>query len=225
VHLSFYNTNEGLGLDRETLKIYINGSRLIGNTYVTQINRTINLTVKDYYNLTMYQGNITINTTFTFLDLGLTFHSWLFGNSNEDYYMISIRKAGGSRWWERGIVPYGEREFLIPSGTYALRIYDRDNTEIYNSHFARKSKYSKFPCLCDIRHEFNRKLLSGQSVIIGDLLELQTELDDATRPDIVKIIFNPPSIYSTFKKEGAILGTILVCPALVVTATTLNETY
>jgi len=143
---------------------------------------------------------------------------------NEDYYMISIRKAGGSRWWERGIVPYGEREFLIPSGTYALRIYDRDNTEIYNSTLPESLNIVNSRVYVIFGTNLT-EIISGQSVIIGDLLELQTELDDATRPDIVKVIFNPPSIYSTFKKEGAILGTILVCPALVVTATTLNETY
>jgi hypothetical protein len=114
VHISWYNTNEALGLPDETLKLYIDGDRQTSTTYWTYINNTVNITIKDYYNLTLYTGTHTLTSQYTFLDFGLTFHSWLFGNKNDKYYMISLLRENGSRWFERGIVPYGEREFILP---------------------------------------------------------------------------------------------------------------
>jgi len=220
VYISWYNTNEGLGLPLETLQIYIDGVRQYGNVVWTYINKTFNLTVKDYYNLTMYYGDFTVNNTYTFLDLGLTFHSYLFGNKNDDYYMISLLKDGGTRWYERGIVPYGEREFLLPTGNYTLRIYDKDWNDIYNSSspiFVNRSRVY-------VIHGTNLSLvINGQSVIIGQLLELQSDFDDATRPDIVRIVYNPPSVYSVFDTQGAVFGTKLVCPAIITIATTRNQ--
>jgi len=226
VYFNFYNTNFGLGLPKETLKVYVNGSRLNNDNlvYYTYTGNTINITVKDYYNTVMYWGNYTVNNTRTFLDLGLTFHSWLFGNLNDDYYMVSILRQGASRWWERGIVPYGEREFLIPSGTYCLRIYDKNNVEVYNSTLPPSINVVNSKVYVIYGTNLT-EVISGQSVIRGQLLELQQELDEATRPEIVKIINNPPGIYSIYKKEGAIIGgTVLVCPALIVMAETTNET-
>jgi hypothetical protein len=219
---NFYNTNEGLGLDRETMKVYINGSRLIGNIYYTY-NETdlINLIVKDYYNNTMYNGNFTITDPVTFIDLGLTFHSWLFGNMNEDYYMISIRKAGASRWWERGIVPYGEREFMIPSGNYTMRIYDPDYNELYNqTHTINNSR------VYVIEGTNLSEVIYGQSVIRGQLLELAAEF----QPSIVEVGYNIPFIrlgYSTGSSLHKTLGDNIsfVCPPQILEATTYNNTY
>jgi len=134
--------------------------------------------------------------------------------------MISLLKDGGSRWWERGIVPYGEREFMIPSGNYTLRIYDKDWVELYNdTHVINNSR------VYVIEGTNLTEIISGQSVIQGQLLELSSELDYALMPDIEIIGFNPPMISSRLDKQGSILGdTILICPALVVIATTRVET-
>jgi len=220
VHISWYNTNEALGLPDETLKLYIDGTRQISKTFWTYVNRTINVTIKDYYNLTMYTGNHTLNSTYTFLDFGLTYHSYKFSNLNNEYYMISFLKSGGSRWFERGICPYESVEFLLPSGDYQLRIYDADNDTIYDNnsiHMVNSKLYV-------INGSHLELVINGQSVIVGQLLELQQELDDATRLDIVSVVYNIPSVYSIFDKKGAILGTVQICPAVVTTATTINET-
>jgi hypothetical protein len=84
VHISWYNTNYGLGLPDETLKLFIDDERKHSMTFYTYTGNTINITVKDYYNSTLYTGNHTITDTTTNIDLGLTFHSWLFGNKNEE---------------------------------------------------------------------------------------------------------------------------------------------
>lgn len=219
VHISWYNTNEGLGLPSETLKIYMNGVRQTSMEYWTYINRTINLTIKDYYNFTMYTGNFTLVTSYTYLDLGLTFHSWLFGNKNEKYYMISFLKDGATRWYERGIVPYGEREFLLPSGNYTMRIYDSNWTELHNQ------SYTVNRSMVYVIEGYNLSaIIYGQSVITGQLLELRDEFRVAIMPDLINIACNLPYIYSIFDTKGAIIGTTLVCPYLVVTATTTNQT-
>ena len=226
VLFNFYNTNEGLGLDRETLKVYVNGSRLIGNKYYTyNESDEINVTVKDYYNNTLYHNNFTITAPYTFIDLGLTFHSWLFSDKNDDYYMISILKYGASRWWERGIVPYGEREFMIPSGNYTLRIYDKDDSEIYNSSSSGNITVNNSRVY--VIHGTNLSLLiSGQSVIKGQLLELSSEIEYALMPDEIIYSSNPPRIFSVFNRIGQMLGNNVwkVCPALDVIGTTRNST-
>jgi parallel beta-helix repeat protein len=217
LYIYWYNTNQGLGLPERTLQIWIDGVRQHSNVYFTHINETHNITIKDYYNFTMYSGNHTMDANNVDLNFGLTFHSWLFGNKNDDYYMISLLKEGANRWWERGIVPYGEREFLIPSGNYTLRIYDKDYTMIYQAdHQVVNSKVY-------VIHGANlSEVISGLSVIRGQLLELSDDLYEATMPELVRIVFNIPYIYSVFDKQGAVIGTKLVCPALFVTATTTN---
>ena len=220
VVFSFYNTNEGLGLDRETMKVYINNSRLIGNIYYTyNESDKINLKVKDYYNNTMYNGNFTITDSYTFIDLGLTYHSYLFGNLDEEWYMLSFRKNGANFWWERAIVPNGQTEFLMPSGTYRLRIYDKANTEIYNA--SESVIQSKGYIIYGTNLS---SVITGQSVIKGDLLELMSDLDAATRPDIVTVACDISHIYSVYDKKGMDIGSVLVCPPLITFATTTNET-
>jgi len=215
---NFYNTNHGLGLPRETLQVFINGSRLTNNIYYTY-NETdiINVTIRDYYNTTLFHQNFTINTPYRFLDLGLTFHSWLFGNKNNEYYIISLLRENASRWWERGIVPNGEREFMIPSGNYTLRIYDASYDEIYNNtHVVNQSM------VYVIEGNDLAEVIAGQSVIQGQMLELQDSLDYALMPDDVIWSTNPIVIFSVFDRIGQLLGGNVweVCPPVTVVAST-----
>jgi len=222
VHVSWYNTNEGLGLPDEKLKLYIDGTRQISQTFWTYANRTINVTIKDYYNLTMYTGNFTLNSTYTFLDFGLTFHSYKFCNLNNEYYMLSFLKSGGSRWFERGICPYETVEFLLPSGTYSLRIYDANNNTLYDNGSISMVNSKLYV----INGSHLQLIIDGQSVIVGDLLELSLELDYALMPDIEIISCNPPMVFSTYDKEGMAIGVNIykICPALITIATTKVET-
>lgn len=220
VYFNFYNTNFGLGLPRETLKIYVDSQRLYNLFYYTHTGNVINVTIQDYYNTTLYANNFTITNTRTFLDLGLTYHSWLFGNHNPDYYMISLLKQGGSRWWERGIIK--EREFLIPSGYYMMRIYDKDWNELYNTSAYELIGNSKVYVIYGINLS---EIISGQSVIRGQLLELSIELDTALMPDSVVYSRNPPIIISAFDRIGMMLGQNFykVCPPVNVIAQTRYE--
>lgn len=222
VIFNFYNTNEGLGLDRETLKIYINGSRLISNIYYCNLSDVLNLTVRDYYDNILYQNNITVNATYMYVDLGLTFHSWLFGNKNDDYWFVSLLKQNASRWWERAVTPYESVEFLIPSGTYRMRIYNATYYEIHNASYIINNSRAY------LIHGTNLSLIaSGLSVIRGQLLEMRAELDYALMPDAEIYLMNPPIIFSCFDRIGMMLGQSVwkVCPALNVIAQTRNETH
>ena len=223
VMFSFYNTNDGLGLPWEALRIYINGTRLTDYIYECENGTWVHLEVKDYYNLSMYDGHFNVSAPFTSVSLGLTFHSWLFGNMNEDYYMISILKDGATRWWERGIVPYGEREFMIPSGTYCFRIYDKDDVEIYNSTLPESIAVANSRVY--VIHGTNLSLIiSGQSVIYGELLEISSKL----QPDIVEVGYQLPHVYSVYdtKGDGMYPDNITrICPAQILMATTYNTSY
>lgn len=219
---SLYNTNEALGIPWDTIKYYANGKRLTEREYHTYINATINLTVKDYYNQTLYWGNFTLNSSYTFLDFGLTFHSYKFGNLNNEYYMISFLRDGGSRWFERGIMPYGELEFLLPSGDYSLRIYDADGTDVYTNssvHMVNSRLYV-------INGSHLELVINGQSVITGYLLELNQK----TQPSLVKVGYNIPFIRSCYDREcqlDELLGENItkICPPQILIATTYNNTY
>jgi len=220
VVFSFYNTNEGLGLDRETLKVFINDTRLVGDVYECINGTKINLKIKDYYNFTLYQHNYTVSSPFTFVDIGLTFHSYLFGNKNDDYYMISFLKDGASRWYERGVVPYGEREYLLPTGNYTMRIYDKNYDEIYNQSISMVNSRVY------VIHGTNLSLIiNGQSIITDTLVEIQDDFDYALTPDVIYYSLNPPMIFSAFDIEGLSLGQGVwkVCPAVNIIATTRNQ--
>jgi hypothetical protein len=215
VYFNIYNTNLGLGLPRETLKIYVDDQRLHQTVYYTYTGNTINVTVQDYYNQTVYANDFTITNTRTFLDLGITFHSWLFGNRNPIYYMISFLKDGATRWFERGIIV--EREFLLPSGNYTMRIYDGDWNELHNSTWVvdRSRVY--------VIHGTNlSEIISGQSVIRGQLLELSSEIDYALMGDVEIIGCNPPLLYVTMNRMGMAFGNrvIKICPSVIVQAVT-----
>jgi len=214
IYFSYYNTNEGLGLPRETLKLYINDTRIFQNTFESYTGAHINVKVKDYYNSTLFQQNYTINTTTMFLDLGLTFHSWKFGNSNNKYYMVSLLKQGATRWWERGIVPYGEVEYLIPSGTYRMRIYDSVYTELINQSFLITNSR-----VYVINGTNLTLIINGQSIIIGQLME---SISYALTPDVIVKGTNPPLVYSVYDTEGMCLGNGIfkICPAVITIATT-----
>ncbi len=218
VLFNFYNTNDGIGIDRESLKVYVNGSRLTNNVYYCS-NETdlINVTIKDYYDMELFQQNFTVNSTYLFLDLGLTYHSWLFGNKNDNYYMISINRNGSSRWFERGILPGGEREFLLPTGNYTMRIYDAAYDEIHNQSYTMNN--SK---IYVIEGTNLTEILNGLSVVRGSILEVNNNLDYALTPDVETVCSNPPIVKAMHSADGRQIadGVFLICPALVVTAET-----
>ncbi len=220
-HLFFglYNTNEGLGIPWDTLKYFINGERLTTREYHTYINHTLNITIKDYYNQTLYTGNVTLNKTYTNLDFGLTFHSWKFGNTNDQYYIISLLKQGATRWWERGIVPFGELEFLIPSGNYTMRFYGANHTVLFNhTYVINNSK------VWVINGTNLSVVVDGLSVITGQLLEVQGLLDIALFQDIYRVCYNVPTIFSILNPRATRVGIELVCPEITIIATATNST-
>ena len=221
IYFTYYNTNEGIGLPTETLQLFVNDSRIYTYplSYESYTGARINVKVKDYYNSLMFQQNYTINSTIQPINLGLTFHSWLFGNSNNKAYMVSLLKQGATRWWERGIVPYGQVEYLIPSGNYRMRIYDAAYTELINQSFLITNSR-----VYVINGTNLTLVINGQSIIIGQLLET---LDYLFTPDVRIMRENPPMIFSAYDVDGMCLGDggYLIDPALVVVATTRTETY
>ena len=216
IYFTYYNTNEGIGLPTETLQLFVNDSRIYTYplSYESYTGARINVKVKDYYNSLMFQQNYTINNTIQPINLGLTFHSWLFGNSNNKAYMVSLLKQGATRWWERGIVLYGQVEYLIPSGNYTMRIYDSSYNELINQSFLIVNSR-----VYVINGTNLTLLINGQSIIIGQLLE---DLNYALTPDVKTICTNPPLVYSVYDVEGMSLGNGVykICPAVITIATT-----
>lgn len=231
VFINFYNTNEGLGLPRETLKIYVDSIRQYDNKIYTYTGATINLTIKDYYNATLYTDNISISYSFEFIDLGLTFHEYDFTNYNSEYYIIGFLKNGATRWFERIIPSIGHEEFLLPTGVYEIRVYNADNSSYVNwSETVNRSKGYTID-------GYNiSQVIEGQSVIEGQILQFRNEtynwitdidetLDDALMPDTVVYSRNPPIVFSCFDRIGMMLGMnyYKICPPINVIAQTRTE--
>ena len=223
VFFSFYNTNIGLGLIPETFKVYINNVRNYINKYYGYTGEIINITIKDYYNFTMYSANYTIVQTYTGLNFGLTFHEYDFTNVNNEYFYASFLKENATRWYERVVSSSGgQKSFMLPSGNYSVRVYNADNSTYlsWNETINRSKAYL-------IGTDGVTLIIQGQSVIIGKFLEFSEDLDYYFMPDIEIICRNPPMIYSIYDKEGMAFGNDFykICPTLITIATTRVTTY
>jgi hypothetical protein len=100
-----------------------------------------------------------------------------------------------------------------------MRIYDADIVELHNaSYVMRNSK------VYVISGNNLSEIIDGQSVIVGDILELREELDYALAPNVQIVYGNLPLIFSSYDNIGMKLGKgIKVCPALNVIATSKIE--
>jgi len=223
VFFNFYNTNIGLGLIPETFKVYVNGMRNYENRHYGYIGETINITIYDYYDFTMYSNNYTINQTYTGLNFGLTFHEYDFTNANNEYFYASFLKQNATRWYERVVASSGgQKSFMLPTGNYTVRVYNADNSSYvsWNETINRSKAYL-------IGEDGVTLIIQGQSVIRGDLLEFREDLDYALMPDSIIWMVNPPIIFSAFDRTGMMLGQNIwkVCPAQNVIATTRSSTF
>lgn len=226
VMFNFYSTNDGIGLPWESLKILVDGQRLTEQLYHCMNGSTFRVQVYDFYNNTMLDNNFTIDSTFSSLYLGLTLHSWKFGNKNDDYYMISMLKTGASRWYEIGCLPFEPVEYVLPTGDYTLRIYDKNKVELYNSTYA--SPITLNSSRIYVIHGTNLSaIMHGLSTVEGDILQVSGDLDYALTGDVHYISVNPPIICSTWEHIGMLLGSDvwLICPPVHIVATTKNQTF
>jgi len=222
LHISWYNTNIGLGLPDETLQLFVNGLRKISKTYYTYIGENVSIQVKDYYDVTLYYGNVTMSGTYNFIDMGLTFHEYDFSNTRNEYYVVGFLRQGAGRWFEKIVPSHGQDSFLLPTGQYSIHVYNSDLTVdvIWNEQVNRSRGYL-------IQGDDVTLVIQGLSVVGDDILEIRYTLDDALTPDVRVISKNPPMIYSIFDLEGMALGIgpIKICPNLVTIATTKNDSY
>ena len=223
VYFNFYNTNIGLGLIPETFKVYVDDVRNYENKYYGYTGQTINITVRDYYNFIMRTDIITITETYTPLNYGLTFHEYFFTNENSEYFYASFLKEGATRWYEL-VVPCsgGYNSFMLPTGNYTIRVYNADNSSYLQwvETVNRSKAYL-------IGEDGVSLIIQGQSVIIGEFLELSEELDYVFMPDVTIISRNPLMIFSVYDKEGMAFGNdfYMICPPLITIATTRVTQY
>lgn len=221
VYFSFYNTNVGLGLIPETFKVYIDDVRNYNNQHYGYTGETINITIKDYYNFSMYSANYTIVATYTGLNFGLTFHEYDFTNQNSEYYYASFLKDGADRWFEKVVASSGgQKSFMLPTGNYTVRVYNADNSS-YTSWTETINRSKAYL----IGTDGVSLIIQGQSVIIGEFLELNADLDYVFMPDAYVYSRNPPIIFSAFDRIGMMLGQnyYSICPPINVIAQTRYE--
>jgi len=221
VYINWYNTNIGLGLPDETLKLYVDGVYKNNNIVYTYIGAELEIIVQDYYDLEMYNGTYNVTIPADEINLGLTFHEYYFTNTNNEFYYVSLLKEGATRWFEL-VVPgnLGDVRFMLPSGNYTARVYNSDNSSYvsWDETVNRSKAYQ-------IGNNGISLIIQGQSVIRGQLIEFDNALDAALMPDATIICRNPPIYISVFDILGMQLGGSYwrVCPPLNVLAETRNH--
>ena len=220
VEINWYNTNYGLGLPDETLQLFINDQRQRSLSYYTYVGDQVNVTIKDFYNFTLLQYSFTVNKTVEFLDLGLTFHEYDFSNYNNEYYVVAFLKEGANRWFERICPPYGQQEFLIPTGNYTIRVYNADNSTY--TAWAETVNNSRGYMIDGINITV---VIDGLDVINGDILEINHVLVGALIGDVKTLCTNPPIIITTSGRDYLSDGIFKICPPQIVRATTRTETW
>jgi hypothetical protein len=141
---------------------------------------------------------------------------------NEEYYVIGFLRENASRWYELIVPSRGHEEFLIPTGNYTIRVYNADNST-YTSWTENVNSSKGYT----IDGNTITEMIEGLSVVTGQILELQDDIDYALMPDEVLWSVNPISVCSAFDKYGMMLGANVwkVCPPKIVVATTRNNTY
>lgn len=167
VYFNYYNSEQGLGLPFEVLKTYINGVRIPYEYIQTYIGSTINIVVKDYYNEVMFNQNFSIRNPLTYIDLELTTLSYKFSNYKDSFFVVGFRKQNASVWWERIVCPYETIEFLLPPGTYSVRVY---NSTLHLAEFDTVVNASRAFTIAgpDINASLNL-VLEGQQKIIAEI--------------------------------------------------------
>ncbi|GAG96467.1 unnamed protein product, partial [marine sediment metagenome] len=131
-------------------------------------------------------------------------------------------KEGATRWYEKVVSSGGQKDFMLPSGNYTVRVYNADNSTYlsWDDTVNRSKAYL-------IGVDGVSLIIQGQSVIIGEFLELREEFYYAFMPDVTIISRNPPMIFSVYDKEGMAFGNdfYMICPPLITIATTRVITY
>lgn len=124
VFFNIFDTRTGLKPEYAELKIYVDGVRIPNKLLYTSMGRTINVTVKDYFDNILYSENIEVSETFTYIDIPLELFSLKFSNFNRDFFVTSIKKNQSAIWVERIVTPYEAIEYVITRGNYSVRIYN-----------------------------------------------------------------------------------------------------
>jgi hypothetical protein len=167
VYFNYYNSEQGLGLPFEVLKTYVNGVRIPHEHIQTYIGSTINIVIKDYYNEVMFNQNFSIRNPLTYIDLELTTLSYKFSNYKDSFFVVGFKKQNASVWWERIVCPYETIEFLLPPGTYSVRVY---NSTLHLAEFDTVVNASRAFTIAgpDINASLNL-VLEGQQKIIAEI--------------------------------------------------------
>lgn len=232
IYFSFYDSNSELEIEPLSFKIYCDdeypltaNDRLYTNTFRGYLGQTIYYRIDDYFDNQIYPSSGTnesevINQLGEVIEIPITWYPFKFGNLNNDYYNISLLKDGGSRWYEKGIIPYGEAEFLLPSGNYHLFINDSDGTNVYTDSSVSVTS----PCLYIINGSHLSLVINGQTTMIGYLLDI---IGDVT-PSIIKVGYNIPFIrLGEINPISSLIesNVTLVCPPQILEGTTYNHTF
>jgi len=123
---NFYSTYDGLGLEDDLLKIYVDGTRIYGmETYVS--GNTINLTITDYFDRNVYSNAAYSFTSadIVFIDVGLNYYPITFINPGYDTLIVELTTNGVSK--NITVPALGmSQPYRAISGTFSIQLYYTD---------------------------------------------------------------------------------------------------
>lgn len=122
IHFYFYRAKDGSYVDWQEFKLWVDETRLNEPKYTTTAS-TVNLTLTDFWNSTVYQDS-TLTVT-EFVDIGLDVHWLTLINQKSFSCNVSITFLGRTIWEDLG--PYEAKPLRVYGGNYTVYWYRVDN--------------------------------------------------------------------------------------------------
>ena len=135
--LNLYNNITGLGIDFNTLKVYVNGTRMNKPDYYT-LHDIVNVTVLDFFNRTIYSAEVPTNGTW---DIPIPIGELTLYNNNT--YTILVNLTAGSATQSIILKPNEAINLELVLGDYIADVY----RVVYSEATGEVESYEKLDAL------------------------------------------------------------------------------
>jgi hypothetical protein len=140
IYYTIFDMNTGSKLRDEYYKIYFSKTtsfternRVMDGKYKTDLWNIVYFKIEDYWGNLIYPHDgseyeqLVVESTKTFLDIGIPFNQFIITNQNNSLIYIRITEGNlsdqvNNTWYNRWVPPHGSTEIFIRSGTYNISI-------------------------------------------------------------------------------------------------------
>lgn len=124
VYFNIYDSSTGTSKDYKSLKIYCDGIRINKNYMETYIGNTLEIKINDYFNNTLYSGDLIVTDNFMYVDIPIKTFNLKFANYKDEPFVVGIKNNNSVTWLEEIITSYETIEYNLGEGNYSIRFYN-----------------------------------------------------------------------------------------------------